>query len=274
MGVPPPRVLVVEHELQTTLDRMAVLPGCSVEVVRPAAGERLPDRLFGSGWGGVLVLGGEMAAWEDDVAPWLPAVRALLRRAVQERVPTLGICLGAQLLAMATGGRVRRGASGPEVGVLRVELARAARRDPFTSRLPPVVLAPQGHRDAVTSLPPGAVLLGSSVRYPHQVFRVGPAAWGVQYHPEVSRPVFATWLEGHRGDLAAWGGTPEHELAVFDAHDVELLASACLHAVAFADVVLASAAARAATAATAPDGGAPAATGAAPAPSGAARAAP
>jgi len=241
-------VLVVEHERETTLDRMSGISGhsdCVVEVVRPGEGQPLPESPRRDGWDGVLVLGGEMAAWEDDVAPWLPAVRVLLRQSVEERVPTLGICLGAQLLAMAAGGHVCRGATGPEVGVLHVELAAAARDDPFLRRLPAVILAPQGHSDVVVELPPGAVALGSSARYPHQVFRLGPLAWGIQYHPEVSRAVLATWLEGHRGDLAARGSTPEHELEVFDRSDDDLFASAALHARAFADVVRDAAAARA-----------------------------
>ena len=77
-----------------------------------------------------------MAAWEDDLAPWLPAVRTLLRVAVDQAVPTLGVCLGAQLLALAAGGVVVRGPTGPEVGVLTVHLSPQARLDPFACRLP------------------------------------------------------------------------------------------------------------------------------------------
>lgn len=243
----PVRVLVVEHERGTGIDRLSVLPGVRVEVFRPAEGEPVPDDLPREGWDGVIVLGGQMAAWEDDVAPWLPQVRALLRRAVEEAVPVLGVCLGAQLLALATGGAVERGPVGPEVGVLHVRMSPVARQDAFAGRLPDTVLAPQGHRDAVTVLPPGAVLLGSSALYPHQVFRVGQAAWGVQYHPEVGPRVFATWLAEHREDLAARGTTPQAQEQLFADLDDELLASARLHAAAFADVVLRSAARRRAT---------------------------
>ncbi|HEU0102292.1 MAG TPA: type 1 glutamine amidotransferase [Mycobacteriales bacterium] len=254
MSVSAPRVLVVEHERETSLDRMSDLPGVDVRVVRPYAGEPLPDRSAadGPGWDGVLVLGGSMAAWEDAAAPWLPGVRTLLRSAVADGVPVLGICLGAQLLAMATGGEVRRGDAGPEVGVRPVVLGPDAAGDQLAARLSAVLAAPQGHRDAVTALPPGAVLLASSDRYPHQLFRVGPRAWGVQYHPEVSRGVFATWLEEHRSDLALEGSTPQDELRLFDDRDAELQASARVHAAAFADVVRSHASTRTQAGAAAP----------------------
>lgn len=189
-------VLVVEHEAGASLDLMASTLGSAVEVVRPYRGEPLPDPDVASSgrFGGLLVLGGEMAAWEDDVAPWLPATRALLAAAVRARLPTLGVCLGAQLLAKATGGRAERGAAGLEIGAVEFRPLPAAVGDPLLPAGP--VSALTYHQDAVTQLPPDAELLATGDAYPVQAFRVGECAWGVQYHPEVSVAGFERWLTG------------------------------------------------------------------------------
>jgi GMP synthase-like glutamine amidotransferase len=237
--VAAPRVLVVEHRRDCGLGRLVPLPGCELVVVRPGEGERLPSEVVR--WDGLLVLGGPMAAWDDDVAPWLPATRALLREAVASGLPTLGVCLGAQLLAMATGGTVERGPDGPELGVLGVLLTPTAGDDELAGHLVAAlgagIAAPQGHHDAVTELPPGATLLASSPRYPHQLFRVGERAWGVQYHPEVLPEDFEAWMEEDAAHLAAAGTSAAEVMLAFAAARDALLQSARAHAEAFAHIV-------------------------------------
>lgn len=230
------RVLVVEHQATCPLGRLDPFPGCVTEVVRPYRGEPLPGDL--AGYDALVVLGGAMDSWDDDGYPWLPATRALLARAVDRGVPVLGVCLGAQLLALATGGHVARGERGPELGLRQVALLPGAADDALAGRLPATVAAPQGHVDAVHELPPDAVVLASSDLYPHQLFRVGSSAWGVQYHPEVTEPDFTAWMADDRELLAAQGRTPEEEVAALVDARAELDASARLHAQAFADVVL------------------------------------
>lgn len=232
MSPPAPAapVLVVEHDDVAPLGRLDPL-GAPADLRRPHAGDPLPADL--SGHSAVLVLGGQMAAWEDDAAPWLPATRALMARAVEEEVPLLGICLGAQLLAMAAGGRAERGGAGPEAGLLAVVPTAAAADDalvgPLAAAAPGGWLAAQSHGDAVTALPPGAVVLARSAAYPVQAFRVGRCAWGVQYHPEVTPGQLGRWLEGHRADLAARGTSAEQELARAAAREEELAALAEHH---------------------------------------------
>ena len=199
-------VLVVEHEADASLDLMAPALQHLAEVVRPYRGETLPDPEF-AGWsghfGGLVVLGGEMAAWEDDVAPWLPAVRSMLRAAVRAKLPTLGICLGAQLLAHATGGRAERGDAGLEIGPVTVTPTEAIIGDPFTgAAMFEAFSVLTYHRDAVTALPADAEVLATGDDYPIQAFRVGERAWGVQYHPEVSVTGFEQWLAGLPADFA------------------------------------------------------------------------
>jgi GMP synthase-like glutamine amidotransferase len=196
----PRRLLVIEHEADAPValfGEWLTGVGVELEVIRPWKGDPVPSQVA---TGGLVVLGGAMAAEDDDVAPWLPAVRSLLREAVPAGVPTLGICLGAQLMAVATGGRVERGDAGPELGVCRLELSGAAAADPLFGPLRPPLAAAQWHMDAITALPGGAVVLASSDRYDVQAFRVGEAAWGVQFHPEVDRAVMASWAAGDPAD--------------------------------------------------------------------------
>jgi GMP synthase (glutamine-hydrolysing) len=188
-------VLVIQHELGVSLGRFGPWladAGVHVEIVQAAAG--IPDSL--AGHQGLVVLGGTMAAWADQEAPWLPRVRELLRCAVEAAVPTLGLCLGGQLLALALGGRVERGPAGWEVGVSLVVPTAEAGADPLASYVPTDGLpAAQWHSDAVTTLPHEATVLLTGSPYPHQMFRVGNSAWGTQFHPEVTVSEFCGWGE-------------------------------------------------------------------------------
>jgi len=189
------RVVVIEHEPGCPLDRFGGwLRGVDTEIVRPHAGDSVPADVRD----GLIVLGGQMSAYDDGVAPWLPAVRDLLARSAADGVPTLGICLGAQLLAVACGGRVEvAAAAGRESGVIDVMWRLEAALDPLVAGMADPFPGPSMHADAVVELPPDSTWLGRSEMYPHQAFRVGAAAWGVQFHPEVSLPTFTGWAREH-----------------------------------------------------------------------------
>jgi GMP synthase-like glutamine amidotransferase len=193
------RILVLEHDASDPLLRMQAWladAGAEVEVRRLHAGEQVPTDL--TGFDALISLGGEMGAYDDDVAPWLPEVRALLTAAVAARTPTLGICLGSQLLAVATGGTVTAGVDGPEIGAYLTAKRDASEGDPLFDPLPMTPDVMQYHYDVVSTLPPGAVLLLSSTGYPHQAWRIGPAAWGLQFHIETTAE-----------NLRAWGRTED-----------------------------------------------------------------
>jgi GMP synthase (glutamine-hydrolysing) len=226
-----PHVTVVEHEPGCTVDRLGTWlrgAGCAVEVTRPYAGQPLPDAGDADG---LVVLGGQMGAYDDELAPWLPAVRALLADAVDTGTPTLGVCLGAQLLAVACGGRVERGQRGTEGGVVDVRWRTEAARDPLLAGLPDPFPGPSMHDDAIVDLPPDAAWLGETDLYRHQVFRVGEAAWGVQFHPEVSVATFTAWGEHHRTvDAAEW-------VRQLQARDAEVAAAGQMLAARFSELL-------------------------------------
>jgi GMP synthase (glutamine-hydrolysing) len=139
----------------------------------------------------VIVFGGAMHADQDDHHPWLREENFFLQRLLGLRLPVLGVCLGAQLLAKAAHSWVGP-ASEPEIGWVDVELTEAAAADPVLSHLPPKFEAFQWHY-YTHGLPGGAEELARS-RVCTQAFRLGDAAWGVQFHPEVTLAQVESWL--------------------------------------------------------------------------------
>lgn len=165
--------------------------GAELDVVRPFA-EPLPAL---ADYQGVVCLGGGMGAMDDIEFPWLRDVRQLLASAVGNRVPTLGVCLGGQLLAAATGGRVVVGDQGPEVGPALVAKRDVSWIDPLFGEVPMVLDVMHFHNDAIDRLPPGAELMVSSHRYPNQAFRLNGSAYGLQFHIETTTEMVLDWAK-------------------------------------------------------------------------------
>ncbi|MFL6051875.1 MAG: type 1 glutamine amidotransferase [Actinoallomurus sp.] len=193
-----PRVLVVQNAERSGLGRF--LPwweemGLEIVVVPGVSTPAAPD-----GFDAVVLLGGGLLPDDDRRAPWLPVERELTRRAVADGVPLLGICLGAQVLAVAAGGTVRGAHGRPERGSCPVSLRSAAETDLLFAGLPGELRVIQNHRDQITELPPGAVRLAESEACPVQAFRVGERAWGVQFHPEAGADRLDHWDEAALAD--------------------------------------------------------------------------
>ena len=167
-----------------------VLRERDAEIVRVEVdeGERLPDW---RGFDAIVAMGGPMGAYEEAAQPWLVGEKRLIGEAARAGTPFFGACLGVQLLASALGARVYPG-SEPEVGVLPVEITEAGAVDPVTGGLPRSFPTLQWHGDTF-DLPAGAALLASSPAYPNQAFRLGPAAYGVQFHVELTDEMAAEW---------------------------------------------------------------------------------
>lgn len=190
-----PRVLVVQNGRSGGPGRFGESltgAGLSLDVVhgydtaRPPVPERLSHQAL-------VVLGGGYLPDADDRAPWLAPTRALVAQALRTGVPVFGICLGGQMLAQVAGGTVRGEHGEPEVGSTTLTLRAEAAEDRLFGGLPGRVTAIENHVDAITALPPGAPWLMQSERCPHQAFRVGERAWGVQFHPEATAAQTRRW---------------------------------------------------------------------------------
>lgn len=152
---------------------------------------------------GLVVLGGHANAYDDERDPWLTSIKTLLADAVRREVPTLGICLGHQLLAVATGGSVTPRPGGRNSGVIRPVFTAEAMADPLLGVVGDRPPASAWNGDTVAVLPPGAVLLATGDDDEVLSFRIGPAAWGVQWHPEASYAIVAGWYEEQRSAVPA-----------------------------------------------------------------------
>jgi GMP synthase (glutamine-hydrolysing) len=169
-------------------------PARVVEHLGSAAGD--PDLL--------VILGGPMGAYESDRYPFLQEEIDLAARRLRRDRPTLGICLGSQIMAAALGSRVYPG-PGQEIGWYPVELECEAENDPVASRL----LAEDStvlhwHGDTF-DLPGNAVPLARSHRYERQGFRWGQFSYAIQFHIEVLPERVEEWTRFHATQLC---GTP------------------------------------------------------------------
>lgn len=160
---------------------------------------------FGPGWpllvqagfdparlAGLIVMGGPMNVDQTDDYPFLATEREWLRAAVSAGLPTLGVCLGAQMLARSLGAAVRPNPV-KEIGWYEVEALAAAADDPLFAGCQLHETVFQWHGDTF-DLPPGGVHLVRGATCHHQAFRVGLAAWGLQFHLEITAAMIADWL--------------------------------------------------------------------------------
>lgn len=140
---------------------------------------------------GVIAMGGPMGVRDAPSLPFLAAEMTLLRAAVEQELPVLGVCLGAQLLAAALGARVEKG-SVPEVGLGEVRLTADGRSDPVLGTDGPTLPVVHWHEDTF-EIPAGAVHLAESGLCRNQAFRAGQRAYGFQFHVEVDRALASAW---------------------------------------------------------------------------------
>lgn len=176
-----------------------VLPCCTYKF------EPLPEHI--NDFEGLVVMGGPMSAMSDEGFASRRKELELLAEAVQLGVPTLGICLGAQLLAKACGGQATPGGAGPEIGWRPMRFSDAAGTDPLVAGVPSELDVLHWHGDTYEP-PPGALRLASSSSYPEQAFRIGDSAWGLQFHIEVDEAAVDAFLEAFGQDAVGAGTTP------------------------------------------------------------------
>lgn len=172
----------------------------------------------------LIVLGGPIGVYDEVAYPFIKDELKLLTARLAQDLPTLGICLGCQLMARALGAAVYPGGAGKEIGWGRLQLTSAGYDSPLRHLIDQEIL--HWHGDTF-DLPTGAVLLASSPQYPHQAFSWGKNALGVQFHPEVTPKGMERWFIGHACEI---GATPR--LTVPQLRDDTLLYAADLQPIA------------------------------------------
>lgn len=205
-----PRVLIVVHQRRSHpghVGRWFRDNGFALDIRLPRFGDALPETL--EHHAGAVIFGGPMSANDGDA--FVRQEIDWLRVPLSEDKPFLGICLGAQMLALHLGGRVGFHPEGyAEIGYhpIRPTEAGAELMD-----WPACVY--QWHREGLT-LPSDAVLLAQGHRFENQAFRFGPAAYGVQFHPEITHHLVQRWTTAASHRLVLPGATPRR--AHIDGH--------------------------------------------------------
>jgi len=205
MAGPAKRAVAIRHVAFEDLGLLAPIlteRGYDVEYVE-AAGD---DLSIGEIWDAdlVVVLGGPIGAYEEDAYPFLTTEIEKLEKRLAANRPTLGLCLGAQLMARALGVSVYP-AGGKEIGWAPVTVTEPGRAGPVSHLAPERTQVLHWHGDTF-DLPAGAERLASTGLCPNQAFSLGANVLALQFHLEVTGPGLEHWFVGHAAEIAATPG--------------------------------------------------------------------
>lgn len=199
-----PRILIVLHQETSSPGRVGQalrLRGYDLDIRRPRYGDPLPETL--NGHAGAVIFGGPMSANDPD--DFVRAEIDWLKVPLREEKPYLGICLGAQMLVRHLGGQVAPHADGHvEVGYYAIRPTEAG--SAFMTWPDKVY---QWHREGF-DLPAGAELLAVGETFPNQAIRVGRAAYGIQFHPELTWAMMNRWCVKGAERLTSPGAQARH----------------------------------------------------------------
>jgi GMP synthase-like glutamine amidotransferase len=187
------KILIIKHvdiEGPGTIEEFLVDSGWNVSQINLGSGEMLPASP--EGMDAVICMGGPMNAYEEEKYPFLKNEDAFIKQVIAFRIPFLGLCLGAQLLAKAAGAKVMK-APAKEIGWYQVSLTKDGKKDRLFRSAPSNFMVFQWHEDTF-ELPENGVLLARSDRCENQAFRIGKNAYGLQFHIEVTPPMIESWL--------------------------------------------------------------------------------
>lgn len=213
------RVLAIRHVhvenlglLEPILKDMAF----ELDYMDTAQGEKLKRSL--KDYSLVVVLGGYMGAYEEDLYPFLSYEFRLIEEALKLDIPLIGICLGSQMLAKVLGAKVYKGEKGKEIGWFEVY-----KRDDhiYFEEFPQRLKVFQWHGDTF-DLPSGAVRVYSSEKYENQAF-VYKRAVGLQFHIEVDKNMIKDWVKIYEDELEKEGINPKELLSYEGAENKNLL---------------------------------------------------
>lgn len=195
MGTTEPSVVTRHGDYDHWFSLILEALGCTVTVCSVYSGEPLPKVLTADG---ILLTGSPLSV--RDEAPWMQPVGQWTLEQVQKEIPVLAVCFGHQLLGECLGARVAENRNGPEWGAIEVGIRG---KDPLFDGLPDSILVQASHRDALLSIPEGAICLASNANTAAQAYGWGEYLRAVQFHPEISSEVIADLLSvrGLDGDV-------------------------------------------------------------------------
>lgn len=220
----PSKILVLQHvpaEGLGTLEDEIKKAGFTWETLTCSEDTLWPSSVKLEEYGGFIILGGPMGVYEQDKFPWLAKELMIVGEMLRQKKPILGICLGAQIIAEAAGGRVFPG-TGPEIGWFPVRVDDwFYKRNPCFFQVEPnkdhVVF--QWHGDTF-EIPPQGYRLAWNDNYKNQAFCYNGNAIGLQFHVEMTEDMVREWLQGDwtRQQVTASGGDPDKILADVPKH--------------------------------------------------------
>ncbi len=163
-------------------------------------------------YSGLIIMGGPMNVYQEEKYPFLKDEDLLIKEALKTGLPTLGICLGSQLIAKAAGAKIYKGQE-KEIGWYKVGLTEEGKRDRIFDMFEDRFMVFQWHGDTF-DLPKGAVLLAKNDLY-YQAFRLGNA-YALQFHLEVTEDMINDWIKEYRGEIQSLGGVISTERILTD----------------------------------------------------------
>ena len=208
-------VLIIKH---VDIEGLGLIEYClrqekiSYQILNLKPGAPFPKL---DGFTHIILLGGPMNVYEEDRYPFLKNEDLFIKEAIQRGKSILGICLGAQLIAKALGAKVFK-APVKEIGWYDVSLTKIGSQDPLFSTLPKTFPVFQWHEDTF-EIPKAGKLIAISSPIPHQAFRYGENAYGLQFHLEVTEDMIREWMETYEAPWAKpivpsptpmWGDIP------------------------------------------------------------------
>jgi GMP synthase (glutamine-hydrolysing) len=212
------KILVVVHQETSDpglIGQVLRQMGYELDIRCPAVGGTLPKTM--DHHAGAVVFGGPMSANDDETLPFIRTELDWIAIALESGKPYLGICLGAQMLARVLGAKV---VPHPdeirEIGFMPIQPVPLHSGEP--NPLVGLTHVYHWHREGF-ELPNGAVLLATGETFKNQAYRYGETAYGVQFHPEITRSMIDLWTSKAGDQLVLPGAQPhEQHLAGYDCH--------------------------------------------------------
>jgi GMP synthase (glutamine-hydrolysing) len=203
------KALAICHETKNDLGTLQdILQSRGFDIALHMASEDILPTINPDDHDLAIIMGGHMGVYEADDYPHLHNEIAYIGQRLAADLPTLGVCLGGQLMAKSLGANVYKGTNGKETGWREIHVTEAGQQTALQYLDAAHTKMTQGHQDTF-DLPEGATLLATSSQYQNQAFSYGEKALGLQFHPELTKDILGRWLDDPDGLLLKDGITRE-----------------------------------------------------------------